>query len=125
MTTDDARVAPLLLTVGLAQNKNRAQWNLPEVEASVRAVSSAIAPYGFRHEDWSEPGTTAALRDKLVELGTPDDGTASVPTILYWCGHGQLTDRDFFLITNDASSASALGGAFSARDLGRLLGERW
>lgn len=123
MPADDATAAPRLLTVGLARNQNRAQWNLPEVDASVRAVSSAIAPYGFQHEDWSDPGTTASLRDRLVSMGDPVNPIGSVPAILYWCGHGQLTDRDFFLVTNDASSASALGGAFSARDLGRLLGE--
>lgn len=119
---DDDTTALRLLTVGLNQNSNRAEWNLPEVETSVLAVASAVAPYGFHHEDWSEPGTSASLREKLVSLAEPGD-EAPPPTLLYWCGHGQLTDRDFFLVTNDASSASALGGAFSARDLGRLLRE--
>lgn len=116
-------VVPRLLTVGLHRNSHRSEWNLPEVEASVRGVATAAALYGFHHEDWSEPGTTAALRDRLVGLAEPVDGPQSSGTLLYWCGHGQLTDREFFLITNDASSASALGGALSARDLGRLLSE--
>ena len=122
MPANDA-TAPRLLTVGLAQNSTRTEWNLPEVEASVRAVASAVAPYGFKHEDWSAPGTTAALRDRLVGLADLSADIGSAPALLYWCGHGQLTDRDFFLITNDAKSASALGGAFSARDLGQILWE--
>ena len=115
--------APRLLTVGLSKNSPRTQWNAPDVEASVRAVAAAVAPYGFQHEDWSAPGTTAALKDRFVALANDGGDLHSAPALLYWCGDGQLTDRDFFLITNDAESASVAGGAFSARELGHILSE--
>ncbi len=116
---------PWLLSVGLAANQHRTDWNYVEVTNSVHSVSASLAPYGFVDHDWSAPGTTATLRDQLVNLGHTDDDTdAGIrSTLLYWCGHGQLTDREFFLITNDATGASATGGALSARDIGRLLYE--
>ncbi|MFJ3643146.1 hypothetical protein ACIPRD_25790 [Streptomyces sp. NPDC090108] len=101
--TEDPR-PPGMLSFALGAYADDEIADLPGVEAELARVREVFALFGAEDEDWDVPMAGrghAQVTERLTKWRLAADPR---DTVLYWIGHGELTDDGARLLTHDRFS---------------------
>ena len=94
------------ITLAVSKYPREPNWTVAEAQASRDKIAELLRQHGASVEDWSaNPGRTALSEHFEAWAGRDapdvDDDTSH---ILYWTGHGEDADGEFWLATADSRS---------------------
>jgi ABC-type iron transport system FetAB ATPase subunit len=101
-----------LITVGLSEYADRT-WTVKEAERSRVAVEGALLPRGAGVDEWTSAATKAGLREQF----TTWSAEAPMPCVVYWVGHGEYSDDEYWLALADSQPPLGIGQAFRGDDI--------
>jgi hypothetical protein len=105
-----------LVTIGLSQYADDT-WTVNEAERSRATVERALLLRGADAEEWTERATKADLPRRLTTWSTQAD----TPCVVYWVGHGEYSDDEYWLALTDSQPPLGAGEAFSGVEIYRSL----
>jgi AAA ATPase domain len=105
-----------LITIGLSQYADPT-WTVDEAELSRAAVEDALRPRGADVEGWTPTATKAGLPERF----TTWSAEAATPCVVYWVGHGEYSDDEYWLALADSQPPLGTGQAFPGEDFYRFL----
>jgi hypothetical protein len=105
-----------LITIALSEYAEAA-WRVEAAESSRKAIEEALGCRGASVQSWTPQATTQKLPGRFR---TWADGTG-LSTVLYWVGHGEYSDDEYWLALADSQSPLRAGAAFQGRDVASYL----
>ena len=105
-----------LFTIGLSHYVDDT-WTVNEAERSRVAVEHALLLHGADVEAWTPMATKAGLP---AQLDTWSD-QADMPCVMYWVGHGEYSDDEYWLALADSQPPLGIGQAFPGDAIYKFL----
>lgn len=101
-----------LITIGLSQYADPT-WTVEAADRSRIAVEDALRPRGAAVEMWTTKATKADIREQFNAWSAE----AGEPCVVYWVGHGEYSDREYWLALADSESPLGAGLALRSEDI--------
>jgi hypothetical protein len=105
-----------LVTIGLSRYQDPT-WTVDEAERSRAEVENALRPRGADVETWAPTATKADLPPRF----TAWSAEGGEPCVVYWVGHGEYSDGEYWLALADSQPPLGIGEAFPGRDIASYL----
>jgi AAA ATPase domain len=105
-----------LITIGLTRYADPT-WTVDEAERSRVAVEDVLRPRGADVEMWAPKATKAGLPPEF----TAWSAEAGKPCVVYWVGHGEYSDGEYWLALTDSQPPLGIGEAFQGQDIFKYL----